>query len=112
MFNYKLLQKMMEVLATEPKTLSTRLQSCTMIVGLLCSIQIFVNSKMLSLFEIFKTMLRNTEVQFMQQPFEAPYRRIEEMPAELKNLALDESKPFAKFGLFLPVDKWTNLEVF
>ena len=48
----------------------------------------------------------------MQQPFEAPYRRIEEMPAELQSLALDESKPFAKFGLFLPVDKWTNLEVF
>ena len=112
LFNFKMLQKILEILLTEPKVLEQKLINCTMFISLMHSVTIEINSETISCYEIFKTMLRHNDVQLLTGPFEEKLRKLEDLPQSLQNLAVLETHSMSSFGLYMPMKKWSKFTIF
>lgn len=111
LFNFKVLSKMLEVLITQPQVLK-RLTNCTMFVTMMISVKVTINGEALNCYEIFKTMLRCSNVKILHGNFDEPVRKLEKMPAALQELAVSKSYCLASFGIFLPIRKWSSFTVY
>ena len=58
LFNYKILQKVLEVFLTKPRALH-KLTNCTMFVCFMSSVKVEVQGHTITCYEIFKTLLRH-----------------------------------------------------
>ena len=83
LFNFKLLQKLLEIQLTKPRVLTSNLQNCTMFICLLQSIKVTINEHELNCYEIFRVMLKNDDLHFLSSPFEEPVRELKEFPIDL-----------------------------
>ena len=104
--------KVLEVLLTKPRVLQNKLTSATMFVCLMSSVKVRLQGHEVSCYEIFRTMLKHSDIHLLNGPFEDPVRALEDMPIELQKLAVDVPHPMSSFGLFLPIKKWSDLTIY
>lgn len=81
LFNFKILQKTLEVLLTKPGLLKNELVGCPMFIALMNSVTVIVQNEELTCYEIFKTMLRHEDIHLMNTNMEIEKARtLEQMP--------------------------------
>ena len=88
LFNFKILQKTLEILLLRPKMLKKELNNCSMAICLMHSIKISIQGEELTCLEVFKTMLKHDDMHMMTGPFEEQQRCLSEMPQALQELAV------------------------
>ena len=77
LYNFKMLQKMLEILLSKQPKLLKKLDNCTMYVSLMISVKVLVQNEWLSCYEIFKTMLKHDDIKLMTGPMEEPVRTLD-----------------------------------
>ena len=83
LFNFKLMDKLLEIFLTQPRVLKKNLQNCTMFMVLMGSIKIKLQGAELSCYEIFRTMLKHDDIHLLSPPFEDEFRKLSQLPSEL-----------------------------
>ena len=112
LFNFKILQKTLEIMLLRPRLLKKELINCSMAVCFMNSIKVSIQGEELSCLEVFKTMLRHDDMHMMLGPFEEKQRSLKELPQALQDLAVAEQHPMTCFALYMPIKKWLHFNVY
>lgn len=72
LFNFKILQKTLEVFLAKPNTIKNSLSNCTMFVAFMQAAKVRLNGVDISCHEIWRTMLKHNDIHLLTGAFEEP----------------------------------------
>lgn len=83
-----------------------------MFVAFMISVKVTINGEELNCYEIFRTILKQTDIRLQGGGFDEPVRQEDEMPEAIKKLIVSKSHPLAALGLFMPIKRWVDFQIY
>ena len=108
LLNYAILDKLLEMFIAKPDYLK-QLNNCTKFICLLSAITVTINGHSISCHSILNNVLNIKDRIFLDSVRE---EEIEDIHPNLQELKILAPHQLSFFGLFLPIEKWSDLTIF